>query len=137
MQNWRYQRQCPYVLYDAETCRTSRDPGKVETTVASMSGSTMNIVSNGGRADGHFSGGYVSWASPQGHVEERMVLSHTGTALQLTFPFSEDPTGDAVVVYAGCKHTTTDCSTKFNNLINYGGMPYIPEKHPFGNNPIY
>ena len=35
-----------------------------------------------------------------------------------------------VSVYQGCDKTGFTCLTKFNNLDNHVGMPYIPLKDP-------
>jgi hypothetical protein len=34
--------------------------------------------------------------------------------------------GDAFTVYLGCDHTQATCTTKFGNLTNFRGFPYIP-----------
>lgn len=39
--------------------------------------------------------------------------------------------GDTVKVYAGCDKLNTTCSTKFNNILNFGGFPFIPQDNPF------
>jgi uncharacterized phage protein (TIGR02218 family) len=35
--------------------------------------------------------------------------------------------GDAVAMVPGCNKTTAHCEGKFNNLLNFGGFPYIPK----------
>ena len=39
--------------------------------------------------------------------------------------------GQDVDVFAGCDHTVDTCDQKFDNVINYGGWPYVPSKNPF------
>ena len=34
--------------------------------------------------------------------------------------------GDTFEVLPGCDHTAATCQTTFNNLIHFGGFPYIP-----------
>lgn len=36
-------------------------------------------------------------------------------------------TGDAFTVYPGCNKTMQMCRDKFNNLIHYGGQPFVPQ----------
>lgn len=40
-------------------------------------------------------------------------------------PFTMQP-GDTVTLYPGCDKSTAACSVDFNNLINFGGEPFIP-----------
>lgn len=40
-------------------------------------------------------------------------------------PFLPAP-GDTVEIYPGCDKTIATCSNKFNNLIHFGGMPFVP-----------
>ena len=49
-------------------------------------------------------------------------------AIELFLPMPETvSSGDPFTIYAGCgKTATTDCKTKFNNLVNFRGFPFIP-----------
>jgi hypothetical protein len=50
-----------------------------------------------------------------------------GTTATLTSPFPFTPAaGDAFDIAPGCDKTQDDCSTKFNNLVNFAGTPYVP-----------
>jgi uncharacterized phage protein (TIGR02218 family) len=50
-----------------------------------------------------------------------------GTSLTLGYPLQSLPaTGDTFTVYQGCDHTPGTCSSKFNNLPNFRGFPYVP-----------
>ncbi len=40
-------------------------------------------------------------------------------------PYAPNP-GDPFVIYPGCDKTVFSCARKFNNLINFGGFPFIP-----------
>jgi uncharacterized phage protein (TIGR02218 family) len=37
--------------------------------------------------------------------------------------------GQQVKLYAGCEHNMADCHLKFDNLINFGGFPWIPSSN--------
>jgi len=52
----------------------------------------------------------------------------TGDEILLFFPLPFTPVaGDTFEIYAGCKHRhTEDCSTKFDNGVNFQGEPYVP-----------
>jgi hypothetical protein len=45
--------------------------------------------------------------------------------------------GAEVRAYAGCNRTLDECKTRFDNVANFGGMPFIPTKNPFGSDPLY
>lgn len=40
-------------------------------------------------------------------------------------------TGDSIIVRAGCDHTIDQCVARFDNAINFGGMPALPTRNPF------
>jgi uncharacterized phage protein (TIGR02218 family) len=45
--------------------------------------------------------------------------------LPLAFPYTPE-VGDAFVLTAGCNHQKDTCKTKFNNLVNFRGEPFVP-----------
>ena len=50
-----------------------------------------------------------------------------GASLTLGYPLQSTPApGDTFTVYYGCDHTPGTCQSKFNNLANFRGFPYIP-----------
>ncbi len=60
-----------------------------------------------------------------------------GTRFTLTnFPLGL-VAGMTLKAYPGDDHTLATCATKFDNVANYGGFPYFPEKNPFGGSPVY
>jgi len=129
----RYQRLCPYALYDSE-CRVSANQFKTSTTVDSVGSNTVSASAFSGQSDGWYTGGYVEVGA---QPERRSVVGHSGDTLQLTAPLQDAQAGDAIDAYAGCDHTRSTCQNKFNNLDNFGGLPWIPRKNPFGNDPIF
>jgi hypothetical protein len=49
-----------------------------------------------------------------------------GTTLTLDAPFPPSVTlPAAVTLFAGCDHTVRTCLSKFDNVLNFGGHPYI------------
>jgi len=59
--------------------------------------------------------------------EERYISKYeytTGT-IQLHFPFLNLVTGDTIYVLPGCSKNPETCKSKFQNLNNFVGMPYI------------
>lgn len=80
-------------------------------------------------SDNWFDFGLLTWTSGlnQGLKSEiRGYLSTNGQfALQIVTPYNIQ-VGDTFDVYPGCNHTLTQCREKFDNVIRFGGFPYIP-----------
>lgn len=124
---FKYQGMCNYVLFD-QNCKVAAASFQYAGTVGVISGSTITV-------NGLFAAHGTDWAKA-GYVnfndsDFRLVLSQSGDVLTLYLPFENDPTGQSVTVFAGCGHTTVDCTAKFSNIINYGGFPFVPELNPF------
>ncbi|MGH7247352.1 MAG: phage BR0599 family protein, partial [Pseudomonadota bacterium] len=50
-----------------------------------------------------------------------------GASMTLLYPLESVPaTGDGFTVYFGCDHTMATCQSKFNNLANFRGFPFVP-----------
>jgi len=122
---------CRHTLYGTE-CRVSstiyRHVGSVLIT------STPTVIDVSGAdtyAAGYFNGGMLidSFGTPRG------IVSHSGTSITLTRQFVSLPVG-AVTLHPGCDHLKETCNTKFNNLDNFGGFPYIPSRNPFNGSSI-
>jgi len=77
-------------------------------------------------ADGYFTGGEVHYQD-----DARLITNHVGNTLTLHVPFSGDvSTGTTVEVYPGCDGRPSTCRDKYNNIENFLGFPYIPDKNP-------
>ena len=121
--------QCNHVLYDSGCQVDDTDPAfRVSSgSVTAVSGRVLTVSGlSGSFADGFFDGGFVEVV---GSSDFRMILSHTGNDLTLLLPFSTDPT--TVNVFAGCDHSIATCKAKFDNVINFGGFPFVPTRNPF------
>lgn len=126
-----YQAACNHVLYEPNTCKVDdTDPAfrAAALDVASLVGNVLTVTSGiaGIYADAFMNGGYVESI---GLADFRLINSHTGNVLTLISAFSAVPT--SVNVFAGCAHVISVCGSKFNNVIEYGGYPYVPTKNPF------
>ena len=129
-----YMALCNHVLYDAR-CKILRsgDPaGEFTLTgnVISISGNDIDVAGVTAKGVGFFDGGFVKTPSG-GDDDARLVLSSSGDTLTLLLPFSVAVLGTDVDVFAGCTHDLAICLTKFDNVINYGGFPFVPRKNPF------
>ena len=127
-----WQRPCSHVLYDGATCKLVADSYVTNGTVTAVNG---NVVTVAGVSTGQ-AGGYLVWQNPDGNEDRRMIRTQVGSDLTLSYPIVGMPANSLVKVYQGCMHNTDDCSAK-GNILNYGGQPDMPEKYPFGTNPIF
>lgn len=131
-----YSKNCPYDLFGLG-CGLSADSFRFPATLSAVDGVSLTAPFAAGFPDGYFSGGMATWLSPQGYTDARMILDHTGQAITLLAPMRDLAAGIQVVLHPGCDHTTTTCKVKFNNLLNFGGWPFMPEKNPFNGTLIY
>lgn len=78
----------------------------------------------------YFASGRMSFSSGlnQGVIHDIQMSAATGFDYLITFaidlPFAPQ-IGDAFTMMAGCDRTFTQC-TVFNNIVNFGGFPYVP-----------
>lgn len=94
------------------------------------SGSTQSSINAGtaiSQASGYFTQGVIKFTSGQNVNLSTTIKLHSGNVLSLEpallFPVN---VGDAFTISAGCDHSLETCQTKFDNLINFGGAPFIP-----------
>lgn len=132
----RYQRQCPHVLYGSG-CKLVANSFKLTTTVDSVSGLSVTAAALAGQPDGWWEGGWMQWEIATGVFERRFIFGHTGGTVQLTTQPLGLAAGMEAEFFPGCDHTLATCNDKFSNRDNYGGFPDIPQKNPFGSDPVY
>ncbi len=132
----KYQRSCPHVLYGS-ACRLNAESFRLVTQCDSINGLEITSQDASVNGDTYYAGGFVEWEIENGVFERRYITSHTGAYLYLATNPHNLVAGQGMKLYPGCDHTVTTCNVKFGNMLNYGGMPYIPAKNPFGGSPIY
>ena len=117
-----YQSQCNHSLYDSR-CQVVRNSFRVQTTVSSVSGTSVTVGSVGANPNDYFKAGEIVRTTDG---ERRLITAQTGTVLTLNFPFRALNATDAVEIFAGCDRLITTCRDKFSNVVNFGGHPLIP-----------
>lgn len=128
---------CPHTLYEGG-CNVDRELHKVSGTVGSISGSTVNIAAINSAAAGYYSGGYAEWVSSvTGAIDRQMIMASGPGSIFITSSPIGLSAGSTIDVYPGCDHLLTTCDLKFGNTLNYGGMPFTPQKNPFNGSTIY
>jgi hypothetical protein len=142
-----WQRSCPYALYDPVTCKVSKASWEGVFFVTRIVDSTVELVMTGGpvqaasRVTGYFDNGFIEWPHPLRGVELIAVDSHQYVsgdihALTLLSDPGELFAGATGKVYRGCSFTPSSCQG-FANYDNYGGVPDLPSKSPFGGDPLF
>lgn len=127
----KYQKGCRYALFSSG-CGVDIDSYADAATVDSQNGFVLTLSgdSNSNLSEvNYYLGGIIKLSDGS----MRYIVGHDGNNITLISTFPSSVVGQSVTIYPGCAHTTTDCKTKFNNLENYGGFPYIPAKNPFRN----
>lgn len=122
----RFQAPCNHVLYSTQ-CGVDPALHQHVTTVTSISGFNLNVAS-------------LPWLDNEGAAgiiigpggESRMIISNTGTAVQVSYAFANLGIGDSVTIRKGCDHALEGhCQTRFSNTARFGGFPLVPDRNPF------
>lgn len=133
----RYQRSCRHPLY-GRGCWVNPEAFASAASASAINGQSLTIAAAATKPDGYYVGGMLRAADGTlsyivGHVGSSITLQRISYAITeeiaAGFPFD-------VTLYPGCPHTRDACSSKFNNLLNYGGFDFIPQKNPMGGSSI-
>ena len=117
----KYQRLCNHRLYD-DRCQVDPDEFKIETTIASISGDSLDVTSVDSEPDHWLRHGVLHHLASG---EKRRIISQVSTTLHLAMPIPGASTSDAVELFAGCDLSIATCFSKFDNRNNFGGTPFI------------
>ena len=121
------QRPCRHALYH-DGCGVSLASRQVVGTVGSITtdGRTITVSAASAQADKFYAGGIFEFAGLQ-----EMIQSHAGSTLRLASPvpglvdaFAADGP-QACKIAPGCTLTRGVCQTRFDNLDNFGGFPWL------------
>lgn len=127
-----YQSLCNNVLYDAQ-CKIARGLFTYTGLASGIDLTIRTLSINGLSAEGAdwAVGGWVAFPAG-GNDDQRLIVAQSGDTVTLLSNFAEDVLGFNVDVFAGCAHDIGTCNTKFSNVINFGGFPFVPSRNPFG-----
>jgi uncharacterized phage protein (TIGR02218 family) len=123
---FQYQGLCNHVLYDAR-CKIAAGAFKSSGTVLGVNGREIQIQ-NLPTAGLPFIGGFLRIP---GTNEQRLILDQVSTTVTVLMSFAVDISGGTIDAFQGCDHTAETCARKFDNIINYGGFPFVPIINPF------
>lgn len=120
---------CTNTLFDARC-------GLVKASFAEanvvQAGSTINkVLSLSAKGDGYYDNGQIAFISGANAGLVKAVKQYFSTGgpfftFNSPLPFVPNA-GDAFIAYPGCDKTQATCaSSKFSNLVNFEGFPYVP-----------
>jgi uncharacterized phage protein (TIGR02218 family) len=116
---------CVHTLFDAG-CTLNAASFAESNTV--QSGSTVNtIISVSAKADSYYDNGRIVFTSGANNGLTKAVRLYASQVFTFNSPLPFSPTAsDTFTAYPGCDKTQATCTTKFSNLVNFGGFPYVP-----------
>jgi uncharacterized phage protein (TIGR02218 family) len=119
-----YQPTCLHALYDSG-CTLVKNAFGSNGTVGS--GSTASVINWSGASANFVQGSITFTSGVNAGVTATVNSAVAGTSMTLRYPLESAPAaGDGFTVYYGCDHTPGTCQSKFNNLANFRGFPYVP-----------
>lgn len=86
------------------------------------------IVNTDPAPDGWFDDGLLTFSSGVNNGLSYQVKTWDGTVLTFSNPMLAAPAAaDTFIIEPGCDHDSAgDCNTKFSNIVNFRGEPFIP-----------
>lgn len=134
-----YQYGCPHMLY-GNACGVDRNNHSQLYTATSVAGNTVEVADLVGSDSGIYVGGFVQYEHGALSTPERISIqkldASTGTLTLFMVPVGLLPGGE-LTVYEGCNRSLPVCKSRFNNVHNFGGQPYMPDVSPFGSNTVF
>ena len=117
---------CSNTLFDT-ACTLNQASYAVTGTV--QAGSTANkVITVLGQADTYFALGKINFTSGASAGKWFGIRTHTSGVLYPVKNMGFTPqAGDTFTVYPGCDKLQNTCNTKFVNIVNFNGQPYVPE----------
>lgn len=130
-------KQCDHALFDPQ-CALIKSNYEFLSTADAVTNLTITVAGADAQADGYFEGGIAEWLNAETNViERRMITSHVGEVVTVTHHILDLVPTQAVSLYPGCPHNMAVCKSRFNNLDNYGGFPFVPDVNPFGGTTLF
>lgn len=135
--NRNFQHGCPLQLY-GNLCKASKGNHSKNINVTQVEGGKIILNQAWPQPWTHdkFRGGTVEWNSDLGK-EVRMIIATTPDSFTVGGNLRDVKEGTAMLLHLGCRHDMADCRTTFNNILNYGGQPWIPYKNPVKQHPFW
>ena len=118
-----YMPTCNHVLYDSG-CGLVKNAFGANGSVGSGSSNAQIVWSS---SSSNYEQGTITFTSGVNNGVTANIKSADSGNLYLSYPLLQAPaTGDTFTAYQGCDHTMSTCQSKFNNLTNFRGFPFVP-----------
>ena len=119
-----WQPNCLNTLYDG-LCTMVKSANGASGTVGTSP--TLTFIPWSGSATDTYDQGTITFESGPNVGVSRTVRQSTTSGLSLSRPLDYLPAvGDSFVVYKGCDKTMATCQSRFSNLANFRGFPFVP-----------
>lgn len=122
------QHYCNWKLYGMP-CGINKEDFKENGTIYSFNYNQKIIIINGVLSANKLFNGSLLYQAYEYKILKATVNLDERTILYMVDMPLELEQGKDITVYFGCRKTTADCATIFDNLHNFGGMPYISDKN--------
>lgn len=115
------------VKFGSQFCGKNLAAYTTNTQITSVT-SAGSIEVSGSFSANYFAYGELVVTSGNAAGQKAAIMSSTtGGGLTFLLPLKILPSiGDSVSIVAGCNKTKDMCKTKFNNLANFQGFPFVP-----------
>lgn len=123
-----YQLSCSHVLYGSK-CKANKEAATIRATVQSKSGFRITMAPGWSTTPSRYVGGMVEWVGPNGETEISTILRVASNTLALSAVPASLQEGSEVSLIRGCARTMAACNSH-NNILNFGGCPFIPTENP-------
>lgn len=123
-----FSRNCRHELGDS-MCGVALGGFTESRTVTTVNDARLEFLATGMTATAdYFAYGKLTWTSGNNNgLVFDVKMSGAGPLARLQLPTPDDiQVGDTFDIIAGCDKLHDTCKTKFSNLVNYGGFPFIP-----------
>jgi uncharacterized phage protein (TIGR02218 family) len=140
-----WQRSCIHALYD-QNCTVNKATFATAVTVTAVALSGIITVTPHPSADAYWNGGIVEFELPTdpvgGHtgITERRLIENINTATGGLVPYGQLDgyfVGQLLTLYPGCKRTSEWCNSFFNNVDNFGGFEFMPNRSPYSGESVF
>ena len=119
------------------SCRADSAGFKDTGSPIAVTSNTVQATVLSQHGDGYYNGGDIKYVTAEGLLEQRTIVTQVANLATFGASIIDLDSTMSFDVYAGCDRTTNSCDTRFGNLVNYGGFPYVPSQTPFGGTAIY
>lgn len=127
-----YMLGCPHALYGPH-CMADPEPLKRSATAATVGSNSFTLADGweGAIDSAKYRRGLVEWTDADGNLQTRTLIAFGADDNELVVGRTTGLTvGAAVSIYAGCNRKLSDCTDLHDNVVNFGGQPFIPTENP-------